>query len=159
LQAYVHAHPDTFRRERRFTFRQIYLNPERHRDSLERDTVQLLAALSQAGDQADVATLGDAFLLGHEFEAVADSEAATLFGEPFAAALGDLALGQWQGPVASGYGVHPVCVSARTEGCMPALEEVRDAVRREWANVQRQHAQELFYQVLLKRYAIVVQRP
>ena len=62
-------------------------------------------------------------------------------------------------PVSSGYGVHLVFVSARTEGRVPALKETRDAVRREWANVQQQHAQETFYQRLLKRYTIVVQQP
>src|SRR4029453_1471417 len=159
LRSYLREHPEAFRIEPRFTFRQVYLNPERHRASLEHDTAQLLATLRQAGDQAEVAVLGDAFLLDHEFEALPGSEVVKLFGEPFATALGELALGQWQGPVASGYGVHLVCVSARTEGRVPALEEVRDAVRREWANVQRQHAQERFYQGLLKRYTIVVQRP
>jgi hypothetical protein len=159
LRSYLREHPEAFRLEPRFTFSQVYLNPERHRASLEHDTAQLLATLRQAGDQAEVAGLGDAFLLDHEFEALPGSEVVKLFGEPFATALGELALGQWQGPVASGYGVHLVCVSARTEGRVPALEEVRDAVRREWANVQRQHAQERFYQGLLKRYTIVVQRP
>jgi parvulin-like peptidyl-prolyl isomerase len=67
--------------------------------------------------------------------------------------------GQWQGPVESGFGVHLVWVSERTEGRLPALAEVRDAVRREWASAQRLEVKEKFYQELLKRYAVTVEQP
>ena len=38
LHAYLKEHADAFRVERRFTFRQVYLNPERHGEHLARDT-------------------------------------------------------------------------------------------------------------------------
>ena len=34
LSAYLHAHPETFRVQRQFTFSQVYLNPEKHGDNL-----------------------------------------------------------------------------------------------------------------------------
>ena len=77
----------------------------------------------------------------------------------FAAKLSELSLNQWQGPVESGYGVHLVWVSERTEGHVPALEEVRDAVRREWAEARRLETNEKFYQELLKRYVVTVELP
>ena len=43
LNAYLQAHPDKFRVEPRFTFRQVYLDPEKHGASLARDAAQLLA--------------------------------------------------------------------------------------------------------------------
>ncbi len=103
--------------------------------------------------------LGDPFLLSHEFEAVPGSEVAKQFGEAFAAKLGELSPGHWQGSVGSGYGVHLVFVGQRTEGGVPALEEVREAVRREWANAERLEANEKFYQGLLKRYTVTIERP
>jgi len=90
---------------------------------------------------------------------VPGSEVAKQFGEEFAAKLGERATGRWEGPIESGYGVHLVFVSERTEGRVPALEEVRDAVRREWANAQRLEANEKFYQGLLKRYTVTIERP
>ena len=42
---------------------------------------------------------------------------------------------------------------------MPALAEVRDAVRREWGNTRRLEANAKFYQELLKRYTVTVERP
>jgi hypothetical protein len=159
LSTYLRAHAETFGLQRQFTFSQVYLNPERHGENLARDTGKLLAQLEQAGDRADVSELGDSFLLEHRFQSLPASEVLKEFGEKFAAKLGELSLGQWHGPVDSGYGVHLVWISERTEGRAPALAEVRDAVRREWANARRLEINEKFYQKLLKRYVVTIERP
>jgi PPIC-type PPIASE domain len=159
LRDYLQKHPDTFRIEPRFTFTQVYLNPERHRQSLAQDAAQLLTQLHQTGDKADVSELGDPFLLEHTFVALAASEVAKQFGEMFAAKLGELPRDQWQGPVESGYGVHLVFVSQTTQGRVPTLDEVRDAVRREWVNARRLEANEKFYQDLLKRHTVTIEPP
>lgn len=158
LNAYLKAHADTFRVQQRFTFRQVYLNPERHGENLARDTEQLLAQLQHAGDDADVSELGDSFLLEHKFQSLPASEAVKQFGERFAAKLGELPLREWHGPVESGYGLHLVLVSERTEGRVHVLAEARDAVRREWANTRRLESNEKFYQELLKRYTVTIER-
>jgi hypothetical protein len=49
----------------------------------------------------------------------------------------ELAPGRWQGSVDSGYGMHLVFVSERTQGRLSALVDVRDAVLREWTNARR----------------------
>ena len=103
--------------------------------------------------------MGDPSLLEHQFDAVPASEVAKQFGEKFAAALADLAPGQWQGPIESGYGVHLVFVAERTDGRLPALEDVRDAVRREWMNLHREKANDQFYAGLLERYTVTVEQP
>ena len=159
LSEYLHAHADAFRVQREFTFSHVYLNPERHGDNLVRDTAELLAHLKQTGKQVDLSELGDSFLLEHNFQSLPTSEIAKQFGERFAAELGKLVPGQWDGPIDSGYGIHLVRVSERTEGRMPELAEVRDAVRREWANARRLETNEKFYQELLKRYVVTIGRP
>lgn len=159
LSAYLTAHPNAFRVQRQFTFSHVYLNPEHRGENLAHDTAQLLARLHQAGNKADISTLGDPFPLERTFAAVQGSEIARQFGERFAAQLGELSPGQWHGPVKSAHGVHLVFISERTDGRMPALAEVRDVVRREWANGRRLEANERFYQELLRRYAVTVERP
>ena len=59
--------------------------------------------------------------------------------------------GRWQGPIESAFGSHLVFEGERTEARVPALAEVRDAVRREWESARRQEANETFYQKLLER--------
>jgi PPIC-type PPIASE domain len=157
LNAYLQAHPDSFRVEPRFTFRQVYLNPKRRGENLARDAAQLLVLLNQAGGTPETSALGDSLLLEYQFAAVPVSEVAKQFGEKFAAKLPGLTSGQWQGPIESGYGVHLVVVSERTEGRLPVLVEVRDAVRREWDNARRLEANEKFYQELQKRYTVTIE--
>jgi hypothetical protein len=157
LGAYLAAHPDFFGVERRFTFTHVFLNPEKHGESLARDAARLLAQLNQAGSGAEARALGDPFLLEHHFAAVTASEVDKQFGQGFAAKLGGIPRGQWQGPVESGYGAHLVLVSERAEGGLPALEDVRDAVRREWDSTRRKEANEKFYQDLLKRYSVTIE--
>jgi hypothetical protein len=42
---------------------------------------------------------------------------------------------------------------------VPELAEVRDDVRREWANAQRLELNEKFYQELFKRYSVTIESP
>lgn len=159
LNSFLLAHPDTFRVSPQFTFRQVYLNPEKHKGRLASDATQLLAQLNQSDSASDTSGLGDALMLDQQYAAVSASEVARQFGDKFAAKLNGLSPGQWQGPIESGYGVHLVLVSKRTEGRLPALNEVRDAVAREWASARRLEANERFYQELLKHYTVTIETP
>jgi hypothetical protein len=159
LRTYLKAHSDAFRVEQRFTFKQIYLNPELRRNDLARSAAQLLAKLQTFDAKIDVSNLGDALLLEHDFNAVPASEITRQFGDKFVAKLAELPIGQWQGTIESGFGVHLVYVSDRIEGRIPPLKEVRSAVRREWANAQRQKANEQFYSGLLERYTVIIESP
>ncbi len=159
LRSYLDSHPDKFRVDQHFTFRQVYLDPARHGRRLNADAQQLLAKLNKAGAKADLSSMGDPFLLDPNSQDVSAGDVARDFGEKFAAVLGELPVGKWQGPVESGLGMHLVYVSNRTDGKIPRLNEARDAVRREWANEYRLEANERFYEGLLKRYTVTVELP
>jgi hypothetical protein len=137
----------------------VYFDPEKHGENLARDISALLARLNRAGGQAEFSALGDSFLMERSFTAAPASEIAKQFGEKFAAKLGELSPGKWEGPVESGYGAHLVFVSERTEGRAPELAQVRDDVRREWANARRLELNEKFYQELFKRYSVTIESP
>ena len=47
LNAYLRTHPEKFRAEQKFTFRQLYLDPKKHNENIARDAAQLLAKLNQ----------------------------------------------------------------------------------------------------------------
>jgi hypothetical protein len=158
LRAYLANHSDAFRVEQLLTFSHIYFNPERRGDTLERDIQRLLDELHQAGGTVDVTTLGDSFLLAQDFQDASWGEVARVFGKQFATHVSQVQPGTWQGPVTSGYGVHLVFMHARTEGYMPPLDDVRDAVRREWTNARRLAANEQFYQRLRARYTVTVEQ-
>jgi hypothetical protein len=157
LGAYLQAHPDAFRIEPRFSFSQVYLDPAKHGEDLARDASRLLAQLQQAGAGAELSSLGDAIMLEPTLASASSSEIARQFGDEFAVKLAALAPGRWQGPIESGYGVHLVLVRERTEGRLPELADVREAVRREWANARRLEWNGKFYEELLKRYRVRIE--
>ena len=159
LQQYLQTHADTFRGQRQFTFSQVYLDPQKHGENLNRDVNQLLAQLRLAGSQADLSKMGDSFLLEQNFEALSAGEVSKQFGEKFAAKLTELPPGEWSGPIESGYGLHLVLVTDRKNGSVPALADVRETVKRDWVNAQRSETNEKFYQALLKRYTVTIEDP
>ena len=55
--------------------------------------------------------------------------------------------------------MHLVFIENRTEGRLPELAEIRDAVHREWTNARRLESNEKFFQSLLKHYEVVVEKP
>ena len=113
LNAYLQAHPDKFRVEPRVTFRQVYLNPEKHGKSLARDAAQLLATVEPGRRQDRHLGAGRSAHARSRVHALPAGEVARLFGDKFAATLDGLPPGRWQGPVESAYGVHLVFVSER----------------------------------------------
>lgn len=157
LSAFLDAHPEMFRLEPRYTFSQVYLDPQLHGDKLARDAARILAQLSAAGAQADISTLGDSLLLEQNYRSVSRREVAVQFGEDFATRLDGVAPGTWQGPIQSGYGVHLVLVIERTDGRAPELAAVRDDVRREWENTRRLENNREVYENLLERYTVVIE--
>jgi parvulin-like peptidyl-prolyl cis-trans isomerase-like protein len=159
LRAWLAAHPANFGVDPTYTFRQVFLDPAQHGDHLAADAARLLSRLRRAGAKPDIAALGDPFLLGHGFDKLAAHEVKSQFGDTFAASLDSLAPGAWQGPIASGFGVHLVFVHERVAGRVPPLAEVRDAVRREWGNAQRDSAVERLYGKLLARYTVTIEKP
>lgn len=157
LDAFLKAHPNSFKGEPDFTFRQIYLNPQLHGANLQRDEFRLLTELRTGGNNPS--SLGDPFLLDQSFDNVSLAEVKQTFGENFASQLSELSTGQWQGPINSGFGDHFVFLSQRSESHAPTLAEVRDQVRREWLNAKRTEAIEKFYETLLRRYTVKIESP
>jgi hypothetical protein len=155
LREYFQAHLDVFRTEPRFSFRQIYFAPEQHKDM----TGGLAQMLDRLNAGKELKELGDPILLDHDFHSIPASDVARQFGDKFATKLEALSLGQWQGPIESAFGMHLVCVTDRKEGRLPHFEEVTRAVRREWTNAQRQEANNRFYQSLLDRYVVTIEKP
>ena len=84
-------------------------------------------------------------------------EISRLFGDIFTGALAKLPVGGWSGPVRSGYGLHLVRVSGRVPARRPALDEVHDALLRDYRQAKRDEANRSFYAALKARYRIRVE--
>ncbi len=158
LQAWLDANPDTFRTEPEVSLRQVYVSVDRRGEAARRDATALLARLTAAGPDAAIDTLGDRLMLPQELDGAPRSEVARLFGERFAEAVVGAETGRWVGPLESGYGLHLVLVRERVEGRLPALDEVRPVVEREFLNDRRTRELNAMYDRLLERYRVTVER-
>lgn len=158
LRAYLREHRDDYRVDARVSFVHVFLSTERRGEETLRDAGRLATDLGASSTAIDPATLGDPTMLERQFEDVPTRDVAAQFGDAFAARLAELPIGQWQGPVESAYGVHVVRINARTDGREPDLDEAREALRRDWLNARRIEANEKYYQSLLQRYTVTIEK-
>ncbi len=149
LASLLAAHPEKFRAPSRVTFEQVFL-----REGRGSGAPALLEAL-RAG--RDFESAGDPLPLPSRLDDAALDEVARMFGEDFATGLEKAALGGWEGPVPSSYGVHLVRVLSRTPSATPPLSEIRDAVAREWFAERRTEADRALYDSLRRKYTVRVE--
>jgi hypothetical protein len=152
LQAWLDAHQANYRIEPVFSFQQVFFDPERHGAGLERSIADARRSLANGG-----AVSGDPTLLPQAMQAAAGSEVQQVFGAGFAAAIGDLPVGGWQGPVRSGFGLHLVRLSESVAGHPAAIEQVRAQVERDLLNARARQASEAVYQRLRANYRVRVE--
>jgi hypothetical protein len=159
LQAWLEAHPESYRRDPQVAFRQVFLSPDRRGDAVESEAKRLLRRLRSLGPTADIEGRGDSIMLPAEFELAPLTVASRMFGGDFASRLVEIEPGRWAGPIPSGYGLHLVLVRERVEGRAPELDEVREAVARDLLTSCRKEQLERMYERLLEKYDVVIDMP
>lgn len=78
-------------------------------------------------------------------------------GPTFADALTRLPPRVWQGPVMSRYGAHLVRLESLVPGAPPQLDEVREAVTRDFEQARRQRALESTLEAVRQKYKVIVE--
>lgn len=156
LETYLNSNPKKFQIEPAFAFRHVFFHPDKRRGTINADVAASLTELS-ANPELETASFGDPTLLPPELPMTGKRALAQMYGPDFADSLEQLAPGKWAGPVKSSFGLHIVFVSEQRPSRTPALEEVTDAVAREWRNEKRFAINEARFNALLKRYDVVVE--
>lgn len=160
LQAYFAEHKDRYQEPARYTFTQVFIDPDKRGDATLNDAEKIKATLMAQGDTIDNAgALGDDFMLQNYFPEKDQVEIQKYFGSGFAASLVQLSRKQWHGPVLSGYGVHLVYVSNNSEPPAPVFAEVRERVTQDWKTEKGEELNEQFYANLRDQYTIIIEKP
>lgn len=154
LSAYLVANQARFVQPALLTFEQVFLG-----QATSGPTVVHAVAVTREGirNGTDPQRLGKASLLPQRMTQTPADLVARDFGEPFAAALARVAVGEWVGPIASSFGAHYVRVSDRIPAVAPTLASVRDQVVREWENERRQRARHDAYTKMRSRYEVSIE--
>lgn len=156
LQAYLDERPQDFVVPPRYALRQVYFSPDRREDA-QADATELLAGLRRGEVTWNAGFAGDALPLPEVIEDAAEDELSRLFGATFTEGLRAVEPGAWSGPVESGYGLHLVFIDQRVPARQPALDEVREAVQREWLNARQKQSIDTLYDKLASRYTIEIE--
>lgn len=139
LRKFFEAHAGQFQIPARISFTQIFFKSE-------------AAAQSALGHEVE----GDRTMLEREYAGADEQTVASLFGREFADKVFALEPGNWQGPVASGYGFHLVLVKDHEPAKQRPFADARAQVLAEWQREQQAKANEQFFAALFKKYDVVV---
>ena len=154
LQAFLKANPEKFIRPPVVSFSQVLLDSSGGEADVRARSRSALSALANG---ASPASLDRQSLLPAHVDATPLDIVARDYGDEFAASLARVPIGQWHGPVVSGFGLHLVRLESRTVPPPPKLEDVRHDVEREWSYDARQKAHAARMARLRNGYSVVVE--
>ena len=157
LLAYLKLHEDSYLVESTLSLRQVFFSIDKRGDSALSDVETLLAELRLKKSERSVDEFGDSTLLVRELRDAEAGEVRRVFGHRFAKAVAPLPVGEWHGPIRSGFGIHLVYVSDRVEERLPELSDIRAAVFEDWKFSQQQEANEAFYAKMLEQYDVRIE--
>jgi parvulin-like peptidyl-prolyl isomerase len=154
LATYLKRNEARFLQPATVSFDQIFLAGTGASADAERTLAATRAALARG---ANPGKLGAASMLPTQIEHAGVDVVSRDFGTAFAERLESLPVGEWTGPVASGFGTHLVRVTARTPAALPPLDTIRPSIAREWENERRAGSRSDSYQKMRGNYTVVIE--
>lgn len=148
LETFFQQNANRYATAAKIAFNQVFLG-EAPGDAEVEDA---LASL-RAGQKPS--TVSGASMLPRSMPLSAQATIDNTFGTGFSSNLAGIALGDWAGPVRSGYGEHLVQVLAIEPSQLPPLEEIYHVVLSDWRRTLGEDLTEAQYQVLASTYEIV----
>ncbi len=132
LAAYYQANQARYAAPERVALRHVFFSDDRAEVSPPVAASDALRALRAGGR-----VTGDPSMLPLSYADVTIETLERDYGEAFAKAVAAAPVGQWVGPVESGFGLHLIRVESRQGRKVPPLAEVRDEVRIAWIEERR----------------------
>jgi len=158
LRAWFGQNAKLFEEPERVSFRHLYFSPDRRGANAGADAKRALAELK--GEPQDVKFAGaDPFMFQSYYRDRASEYLSKEFGPPFAAAVGKLPAGSWQGPIESGFGWHLVFIDTVIPARAPPFEDVEQDVKRAWLAEQKAKAVAKAYEDMRGKYTVLMPAP
>ncbi len=151
LQAYLDAHKEKYTIAPVYSFKHVYINPEKHED-----IKAFIASLQTENLDVGYFNLGDSIMLDNVYENISTAQIARLYGLKFAKSLDDVEVNTWQGPVTSGYGLHLVKIEKKSPRRVGTLEELSSEIKRDFRIGTQKKAINDFYETLESQYTVTI---
>ena len=153
LEAYFAANEKFYRSGLRLAFEQVYLG-----ELPERETIAWSLDALLSDPPTDPSALGERSLLPAQLGLSPPNAVDGVFGKGFFDLVAELSPGEWAGPLVSAYGVHLVRIIDTRPARTPPLEEIRDAVLKNWREAKAQEIREQDYAERRKRFVVEIRR-
>lgn len=155
IEAFFALRRERYRLPAVLSFSQIYLSADQRGAGVEQAAIDLLARLRLEDPDSDALTSwGDPIMLDTSYADQTERDVSAAFGELFAEAVVRLPIGEWQGPVSSGYGLHLVKVTEREESRVPEWREVAMRVINDMEFEAKAAARDQLYQEIAQNYEV-----
>lgn len=160
LSVYFEANQAQYQQPTRYTFTQVFIDPDKRGDDTLRDAEEIKSTIIAQGLATDqAAQYSDRLMLQSDLIEHTQLDIQKQFGNDFAESVTKLKPGQWHGPVQSGYGVHLVYLSRIDQPSPTSLADVRERVVRDWTGDRSELLNKKFYADLRAQYTIVFENP
>lgn len=153
LEAYFSANQKSYSTSPRLAFEQVFLG-----QSPDTPTIDRALNTLRSTPATDSSTVGERSLLPARLELSPPNVVDGVFGEGFFNRISPISIGEWNGPVVSGYGVHLIRIVESSRTSTPPLAEQREVVMRDWRAAKDLELRELAYDTLLKRYTVEIRQ-
>lgn len=154
LQAYLDTHEDRFTIAPVYSFRHVFINPEKHGEI----SAFIEGLKSQNLDEV-YTRRGDSIMLDSEYTDIPSSQIARLFGRIFVKGLDGLAEHQWTGPIKSGFGLHLVYIDRKMPRHVATLDELESEIKLSYRTEAQKKARDAFYAELRNQFELIIEKP
>ena len=154
LESWLAANADRFSQPLRLSFDHVFFSDPND------DRIRVVQTELADNSDTNWRSKGDPFMLQRRYAELPDREIVRLFGGEFFTGLRGLAPesdSTWQGPVSSALGTHIVRITSRSEPRMPNLDEVRDAVLRDWSETEQRRRTAEEIDAIVEQYDVVIE--
>jgi hypothetical protein len=153
LESYFTANENQYKRPPRLAFEQIFLGADPGNETVSGSLNMLLS-----GSVTEPSSLGQPTLLPAQLRLSQIDAVNSVFGQGFFEQLEILPPGVWSGPVTSAYGVHLVRTLDGVAASKPTLEQVFEAVSKDWRADKALENREQDYAERRKNYIVEIHR-
>jgi hypothetical protein len=160
VEAYFALRRERYRLPAVVSLLQVYVNPDARGESAAEDAEEILERLRLSDPEpGELAEWGDPIMLPAVVSGRTEQDLRSTFGDDFAEAVVVQPVGEWLGPVPSGYGLHLVKIITRQESRIPEPAEVITRIIGDMEYEARSAAREQLYQEIAQSYQIVLDGP
>lgn len=156
LQAFYRSHLDRYTVAERLTFSHVFFSVDRGGEEEARARALRTLPLLEHRNPSRAPEYGDPFPGAVDYAGATPTQVRRAFGgDALAEALDTAASGRWVGPLRSGFGWHLVFLTGREPAGIARYEDVRETVRRDAIDAQREARNRDAYERLRRHFNIV----